>query len=183
MNINQLPESYRAVVEEVLEQIRKQCPDDHRLLQDFVESVEVFDFDDDTMGELVQTRESSSLEEIQSDLRLANGIVWSKILIAPDLTNRQLRAVFAHECGHAATTLDDLEESGGPSDEWKSELAADRKAAFHWGFGEEILELRKQVEEFHHATSKWIELDGTRWRISEELKMKEVCTEGITPKP
>jgi hypothetical protein len=71
-----------------------------------------------------------------------------------------LIATVAHELGHAATRWEDTTRRGGPSDEWKSELAADWYA-YRWGFGRAIARGRKTRAWLHH-------LGGPGFRFSED---------------
>ncbi len=174
MKIEHLPETYRRVVTYVMDRIKETNPDDHRVLEEFVLSVDVTDFSDDAaMGEWKPSREPT-FEEIRADVRVADGIFFGKVLLAPDISEEKLVAIVAHEFGHAATTDDDLIDVGGPSDAWRSELAADRKA-IGWGFKTEILSHRETVDRLHHAVGEWIEIDGVRWRITEDLRMEEMA--------
>lgn len=173
MDCQSLPPNYKEAVRVVLERIMQANPEDHQLLLDFVESVELHDFGDggQTGGERVVTRYPASIEDYRADDRVADGILWGKILLRPGLSERELLQIFVHECGHAATTDDDLQEVGGPCDEWRSELAADRKA-IQWGFRDETLERRQSGDWIHHALGDWIEDFGRRWRITEDLRVE-----------
>jgi len=173
MKIDHLPETYRRVVTSVLTRIAVSAPEDRRLLEDFVEAVDITDFPDEAdLGEWKRTRHPT-MEEMRGDEWLASGLCWGRILLAPGIPEEMLVATFAHECGHAVTTIDDLFDVGGPSDEWRSELAADRKA-IGWGFKTEIMSHRETADWLHHAVGEWIEIDGVRWRITEDLLMEEM---------
>ncbi len=174
MKIDHLPETYRRVVTSVMNRIKETDPDDHRILEEFVELVDVTGFSNEAdRGEWKPTREPT-IEEIRADVRVADGIFFGNVFLAPDIPEEKLVAIVAHEFGHAATTDDDLIDVGGPSDEWRSELAADRKA-IGWGFKTEIMSHRETVDRLHHAVGEWIEIDGVRWRITEDLRMEEMA--------
>ncbi len=73
-----------------------------------------------------------------------------RILIDEDLQPLRLLALFAHELGHTCTGEDDLEFTHAPSDEWASELSADR-FAYKWRFGEAIAVQQKLRDRWHHC--------------------------------
>lgn len=183
MDLSPLPENYRRVVTAALERIRAASPEDHRLLMDFVEAVELVEFEEeDRRGLWLQSERAPTREEVWADERIADGIRWGKIQIASGLDEHQFLLVFVHEAGHAATRMDDLEAVGGPTDELRGELAADRKA-IEWGFREEVMERRKTGEPFHHFGQAWREENGTRWILTDDLRIVDGGpAEGSSPR-
>jgi hypothetical protein len=175
MKLDHLPDHYRKAFELVLERIAEIAPEDREAIEVFVESVEVFRFPGEpgALGEWKRTSFPKTVEELRADPRLAEGITWGNLLLAPEIPAAKLVAVIAHELGHALTTGEDLEDVGGPSDEWRSELAADRKA-ISWGFKVEIEASRKTSDPIHHAVGEWFEDCGRRWRVTEDLCLEEM---------
>lgn len=81
-------------------------------------------------------------------------------------------ATVAHELGHAATTVKDMERRQAPDDEWAAELSADYYA-YKWGFARAIGRTRRWRRLSHHAVGpgQVIGLGGRWWRVSRRFVM------------
>ena len=90
------------------------------------------------------------------------------VALAPDAG----LATVAHELGHAATTVKDMERRQAPDDEWAAELAADYYA-YKWGFAREVGRTRRWRRFSHHAVGpgQVIGLGDRWWRVSRRFVM------------
>lgn len=113
-----------------------------------------------TLGEWKRNRKFN-IENLKGDEDERPGTIY----ISEGLPIEELMVTFAHECGHACTSGEDLIRIGGPSDEWSSEFAAD-KYAYKWGFGRTIAKYRKKRVRLHHGVGpgkSWKESNGEYW--------------------
>ena len=81
-------------------------------------------------------------------------------------------ATVAHELGHAATTVKDMERRQAPDDEWAAELAADYYA-YKWGFARAVGRTRRWRRHSQHAVGpgQVIGLGNRWWRVSRRFVM------------
>ena len=81
-------------------------------------------------------------------------------------------ATVAHELGHAATTVKDMERRQAPDAEWAAELTADYYA-YQWGFAQAIGRTRRWRRLSHHAVGpgQVIGLGDRWWRVSRRFVM------------
>ena len=88
-----------------------------------------------------------------------------------DMPLEQFPSMLAHELGHVATRVADLDRRGEVEDEWASELAADWWA-YRWGFGKQIAKYRPQRAWTHHG--------GAPGSSFEVQRGKLICKYSIT---
>lgn len=165
IDLSSLSERTRAIVLDVVDQIRRACPDDAERLLLAVRAVEPYAGDDEAVaGAWTDDRSPYSQEDMDS-----TGVVR----VREDRPDVRLRLILAHEFGHAVTTDDDLFEQEAPSDEWSSECAANRYA-HRWGFHEELKLFWDDADINHHGPPPGVECeeDGGRYIVSEEYICK-----------
>jgi hypothetical protein len=138
----------RRIVRKVLKIISTRSKTDYQRLQRRIRRivpVTIREAADGTRGEWLRDIEVD-VNDYGSDHDEWPGV----IKLCEKQTENKLVANFAHECGHACSTHDDWNATCAPSDEWASELSAD-KFAYKWGFGHLIGRYRKKRDHIHHG--------------------------------
>jgi hypothetical protein len=162
----------------VLDQVRQRRPGDFAALTRLVRrivpvSAESLEKDPGTLGEWKQCPD----ELLPWDPAHPDPVHVrpSGVVELLDEEHEDVVATVAYEFGHVCTRHEDLWRRGGPSDEWRSELAADWYA-YRWGFGRAISRSRKRRKLLHHlgGPGDVVEVDGCRFRITRSLCLHPV---------
>ncbi len=138
---------FRESAQKTLQKILERCPKDLARLQKLVREIRPYDdAGEGDMGKWVEDVLPEDPATWHCETDDIPGIIKINENIRPD----ELPGVLAHELGHAATRLEDLERRGPVSDGWQLEFAADWYA-YKWGFGRQIARQRKTRVSLHHG--------------------------------
>ncbi|MBI1292482.1 hypothetical protein GC173_14780 [bacterium] len=161
-----------------LRRIKKQAPEDFARLQRVVRCVSSYETTRECdLGEWVADPRPSDRPEHWD---WEDGEMTGQLFIKPDLPEDQLLGVFVHELGHACTVTDDLKPLRSViSDEWSSEIMADKYAS-KWGFERHLQICRESREMLHHGPPPGCEWEeyGARFRLNADYSV-----ERLTPIP
>lgn len=152
-------------IKTTLDRIRKKAPKDYNRLIGLVLAFVSCEMGEGiVLGRWINVRRREEYMNTEGlDLEGAPGLVLLEKSISPEV----IICVVAHELGHAATLIDDLERRGPVSEEWQHEMAAEWYM-YKWGFGRESARQRKNMNVAHHGAGPGQTfhefIDGTVYR-------------------
>jgi len=188
----------RQIVETVLRQIGKRYPSDLSTLQKKVLALEPLgkhELVDGTIGHAIPVRppelddlaelwrSATTEEEVLEVVSLERTENWPRrirIWDGPyddDVRDWYLRALVAHEFGHAATRSADADRRCGIDSEWGAEASAEY-LAYKWGFGRDCGRARKTRVRRHHGPGpgQVVEIYGKRYRMTRGFYLLEITS-------
>lgn len=153
-----LPGAAAEAFREVLEQVRDGWPDDWARIRQVVREVLPLAPGEGADGTLGEWRADRPRSGVPSTWGYGVGETPGVLLVDPALEADALRAVIAHELGHACTVMEDLDGRGTDVfEEWRSEATADWYA-YRWGFGPVIDRTRAGRDWTHHGPEPGTEM-------------------------